>query len=728
MAFGAVKQASAQSSSPLISFKQKLLSQKREDNIEKIDSFSKLHLMIGGNVYQTEKHAAYAYDKKTKKYDYKTEFKYIQPLLNLGDISLVNLKTSFSNNTKNMFSSPDEFGLALKYAGINAVMHANVHTANISKSNLKRTHEVLDEYDIYHTGAFLDNQQRNGNFPLIINRKGFKVAILNYTNLVARPSVSRDFVINEIDKSTIDRDMRMAHAYHPDFTIVYFDWGANTQDAPSYAQQELAQYVFQAGANLVVGTHPNTPMRLETINYSYNGEQHEGIIAYSMGNLLSSNEDLRNRNGFLIDMELQKNNFTRETQISDWGVIPVYTYYDTTTVKGKTNVYSVPCANVESADIFPDIPYIEKRRAVNSAYEVRKLLGTIADEIQYNLNELIVNNVMESIDITNAPLNNKYNPKREEEVAPSAAPELPVATDSASFNTPSLALLYEQQPAQAKAMATAGTPGKASAVAGNKPSTAAAIKAQQKTEKENSYLSQRKKAEALMDGSAAKNDTTGPGETLAANTQAGQATNSTTTTTPPSETNSTTETTTAGKEKTAGDATDAKSKSTKTNSGRNPAKKDQSVNTNYRTTGKDYDLKDPAKNTATKGTADEIPVERIKESGIELPTAGTNGVGTGLSTTATAETELKKVEYIETERDTVYRIQFYALKTFIPLDTNYYTHLKGYEVWPEEGLFKYMLGRYRSLSECEQYWKTQIQPRYKQSFIVKFVNGKKVAK
>ncbi len=635
--------------SPLISFKQKMLMQKREDNgIEKIDSFSKLHLMIGGNVYQTEKHAAYAYDKATRKYDYKNEFKYIQPLLNLGDITLVNLKTSFSNNTKNMFSSPDEFGLALKYAGVNAVMHANVHTANIGKANLKRTHEVLDEYDIYHTGAFTDKQQRNGNFPLIINRKGFRIAILNYTNLVARPSVSRDFVINEIDKSVIDRDMRMAHAYKPDFTIVYFDWGANTQDAPSYAQQELAQYVFQAGASLVVGTHPNTPMRLETMNYSYNGEQHEGIIAYSLGNLLSSNEDLRNRNGFLIDMELQKNNFTRETHVSDWGVIPVYTYYDTTSTKGATKVLSVPCSNVESADILPNIPYIEKRRAVNSAYEVRKLLGTIADEIQYNLNELIVNNVMESIDITNAPLNNKYNPKREDEVMPSEAPELPVAVAENSLNTPSLALLYEQQPAEAMARA-AGTPATTKATAnGKKPAKTVA-------EKDNSYLAQREKAQALMDGNA---------EPVPANNTASPAT-------------------TAGVK---------------------------------------------ATQAAAENPADEIPVERIKETSIDIAPASAVAIQPVIEKKPEATIEMPKAKPMEVELDTFYRIQFYALKTFIPLDTNYYTHLKGYEVWPEDGLYKYMLGRYRSYEQCEKYWRTQIQPRYKQSFIVKFVDGKRVAK
>lgn len=666
--------------SPLITFKLRMLHQKHDDNIEKIDSFAKLHLMIAGNIYQTEKHAAYAYNKVTGKYDYKSELKYIQPILNLGDITIVNLKTSFSNSTKNMFSSPDEFGLALKYAGVNVALHANVHTANISRANLKRTDEVLDEYDILHTGAFTDNIQRNGNYPLIINKKGFRVAVLNYTNLTSRPTISRDFVINEIDKTTIDRDMHLARAYKPDFIIVYFDWGANMQDIPSYAQQELAQYVFQAGANLVVGTHPNTPMRIDMMNYSYNGELREGIIAYSLGNLVSSNEEIRNRNGYVIDMEIQKNNFTTETHVSDWGVIPVYTYYDTTTVRGKTKVFVVPCANVENGDIFPNIPYIEKRRAANSAYEVRKLLANTADEIQYNLNELIVNNVEESIDITNAPLNNKYNPKREDDVKPSDAPELPVAS-TGSNNPPSLALLYEQ-PTEAK------------------PNTSNNLKLEKKSEKESSYLANKKKAEAILDGGTMANDTSSSQSPVAENS--------------------------ADVKNEDGNA--KTQKATEIATGYNPKKKDQSTNTNYHTTGNNYDLSDPEYTAKSKPDNSTPTKEKVKETAVEISTHDAGGISTGIDGGLTGAVEMTKAKNLELQVDTFYRIQFYALKTFIPLDTNYYTHLKGYEVRVEEGLYKYMLGKYRSFEECERYWKSQIQPRYKQSFIVKFVDGKRVVK
>ena len=311
------------STSGIIKLRQRLVHIKHDEGKETVDSFRILHVMIGGNVYQTEKHLNYAYDEKTKKYDFRNEFKYIQPILNLGDISIVNLKTSFGNNVKNMFSAPDEFALALKYAGINVAMHANIHTANISKPMLKRTRDLLNTYDMYHTGAFTDNMQRNGNYPLIINKKGFRIAVLNYTRVTNRPSISRDFIINEIDKFTIERDMRMALAQKPDFIIAYFDWGANNQETPNYMQMDIVQYAFQLGGNMVVGTNPNAPMRIDYNSYNRNGQMKEGIVAYSLGNLIASNDDVKNRKGYLIDLELKKNNFTGETDVNDWGAIPI---------------------------------------------------------------------------------------------------------------------------------------------------------------------------------------------------------------------------------------------------------------------------------------------------------------------------------------------------------------------------------------------------------------------
>ena len=576
----------------IITFRERYLHAKPQADVnEPVDSMRILHLMIGGNLYQTEQHVSSAYNGATGKYDFREEFRYIEPLLNLGDVSVVNLKTSFGDNVNNMFSVPDEFALALKYSGINTVMHANVHTANIDKATLKRTRDLLNEFDMFHAGAYADNVERLGNYPLIVNKKGFRIAFLNYTILPNRPSISRDFIINETDKFMIEHDMRLAKANKPDFIIVYFDWGVNDQDIPSSSQQDIVRYAFEQGANLVVGALPNTPMRLDFMEYEANGLPHEGIVAYSLGNLVGSDEGYKDRNGYLLDMELQKNNYTGETQIGDWGIIPVYTYYDTITYPGKKNIYSVPAASIENGDLFGNISYIEKRRAINSAYGVRQLLGATADEIQYHLNDHIVNNVKETIDITNASLNNKHSPIRHDEIKPSPAPVLPV-TSNGTNEAPSLALLYKA-PEPPPAPKEEPTP-------------------KAKTQRETAIEKQRKAAEQVFDEHAIEVNPTQAGGLI-----------------------------------TAADAA---------------AKQDEPV----------------------------------------------------------------KARTLRATTDTIYKIQFYVLKNLIPIDTNYYTHLKGYEVFEDSGTYKYVVGNYTSYKDCYRFWKSQMEPRYKQSIIVKFINGGRI--
>ncbi len=774
-----VQSTAAQDASKVIDIKQRLLKPKSfsDDIKEETDSTRTLHLMIGGNIYQTEKHANYCYDEAKGQYNFREELKYIQPILGLGDLAIANLKTAFANDENNMFTSPDEFALALKYSGINVLTHANAHTAQIDKATLKRTRDMLYDYEMLHTGAFTDGMQRNGNFPLIINKKGFRIALLNYTTLNARPGISRDFIINEIDKTYLERDMRVARINKPDFIIVYFDWGTNNQDIPSAYQTDLAQYCFNLGANLVVGTLPNTPLRLDYMTYSHYGQLKEGIVAYSLGNLIASNDDVRNRNGYVIDMELKKNNFTGETNVGDWGVIPVYTYYDTSTVKGKTNVLSLPCSAVENGDILTKIPYIEKRRVINGAYEVRKLLGSTADEIQYNMTELTANNVMETIDLTKSALNNRFNQKKASDIAPSAAPVLPVATVG-SNNPPSLAQIFgEAKPA---GITTGGN----------------ALIVKNETPKPSAIVAEKNKAESLFienaapiasakvsSSNVAKADTAtiSSAGTSATATTHSTVSGNTTNATPANEPNKVsaapkakadvavtttiaiTETNTGKSEmennaaraevekpivKEESPKNVAKPESTSDETAKKESKKPVATSddeakrkreptqlTNDAPRGKPSQqalVDDPTKKKSVETI---VFTDEVKKPKTEAPVFTENKTEAksqnATSLNKVSEPQLKfdmsrvSEKSVSITLDTFYRVQIYALQKFIPLDTNYYTHLKGYEVVEEGGLFKYLIGKYRLKEQCERFWKDQILPRYKTSFVVQYIDGKR---
>jgi poly-gamma-glutamate capsule biosynthesis protein CapA/YwtB (metallophosphatase superfamily) len=401
------------------------------DRLEVIDSFRLLHLIIAGNIYQSEYQIRHAFNPSTKKYDFSYELRYINPVLNLGDVVIANIKTGFTGDNTSPFSSPDEFAYALKFSGLNNCVMANLNTAYLDKSAMMRTKRALEIFDIHSTGAFTDNGMRNGNYPLIIERKGFKIALLNYANISQRPGISRDYIINQVDHIQIERDMKVARSLRPDFIIVYLDWGSNYQESPAYSQEAMGKFILEQGANLVVGTFPNTVQRIDVMNYYYANKEKEGLVCYSLGNLISGSNETRSKSGIIMDINLKKNNFTGETTIGDYGFIPVWNYYDTS---GKKRTYVIPVASVEQDQLFNNLPKNEKYLMSTQAMAIRKMLGRSSDEIQYNLTEIVVENVAQSTMITRSPLNNKFNPFDEKNLAKSSAPtvkqNIPVTEDT----------------------------------------------------------------------------------------------------------------------------------------------------------------------------------------------------------------------------------------------------------------------------------------------------------
>ena len=403
-----------------------------DDRPEQIDSFRVLHLMIAGNIYQSEYQIKHAFNPITKKYDFSAELHYVNPILNLGDVVIANMKTGFTGDNTNPFSSPDEFALALKYSGINNCVTANQNTAYLDKKGMMRTKKALEIFDIRSTGSFPDNLMRNGNYPMIINRKGFKIALLNYTSIAQRPNISRDYIINQIDHTQIERDMKVARSMEPDFIIVYLDWGGNYQEYPAYSQEALGKFILEQGANIVVGTFPNTVQRIDIMNYYYQNKEKHGLVCYSLGNLISSSTEDRTKSGVIMDIDLKKNNFTGETHMGDYGFIPLWSYYDT--VSEKKRVYVLPVAAVEQNQLFNNLPKEEKHTMSWRSMDVRKMLGRSSDEIQYNLTEIVVENVAQSTMLTNAPLNNRFNPFDEKGLDQSGAPtaklNIPITEDT----------------------------------------------------------------------------------------------------------------------------------------------------------------------------------------------------------------------------------------------------------------------------------------------------------
>ena len=198
------------------------------------------------------------------------------------------------------------------------------------------------------------------------------------------------------------------------------NWGENYQDYPSYSQEQIAKFILEQGANLIVGTFPKTVQKIDIVQYYYQAQPRFGIVAYSLGNLVSGSKDDRSKSGALLDIEIFKNNFTGQVKEGDFGFIPIWNYYDT--INGKTQLQVVPVAAVESKQLYKNFPDAEREKMVKHAVTTRGTMGRYVDEIQYNITDITVEDIEESAQITNAPVNNKFNPFKETNLTPSAPP------------------------------------------------------------------------------------------------------------------------------------------------------------------------------------------------------------------------------------------------------------------------------------------------------------------
>src|SRR5690606_35570161 len=131
------------------------------------------------------------------------------------------------------------------------------------RQGIERTIRVLDSLGIPHTGTFPDGVSRLTEYPLILIQNGFTLALLNYTYGTNGIPVPKPGMVNLIDTAQIRKDINKAKQIRPDAIIAFMHWGDEYQSLPNRRQRQLAEFCFQQGADLVIGSHPHVLQPME---------------------------------------------------------------------------------------------------------------------------------------------------------------------------------------------------------------------------------------------------------------------------------------------------------------------------------------------------------------------------------------------------------------------------------------------------------------------------------
>lgn len=272
-----------------------------------------------------------AYDASKKDYDFSNVFKNVRSYLEDADITIGNLETTFAGSSRGYtgyptFNAPEVLGQNLKDMGVDVLTTANNHCMDKGISGLVSTLDYLDKYEISHTGTARSEEEQNS--ILIKDVNGIKIAFLSYTygtNGITIPS-DKPYSVNLIDKELIKKHIASAKEQNVDVICVSMHWGLEYKLKPNSTQTELADFLFENGVDIILGSHPHVlePMEKRTITLE-DGTTKDGFVIYSLGNFVSGQIYANTKSTVILDIQITKNS-DGKISIDNVKYTPVYLY------------------------------------------------------------------------------------------------------------------------------------------------------------------------------------------------------------------------------------------------------------------------------------------------------------------------------------------------------------------------------------------------------------------
>lgn len=199
-------------------------------------------------------------NKQNKNYSY--FFKNVKSIFEADDLTVVNFEGTLTNETnradkKFAFKGPKAYTKILTSSSVEAASTANNHSHDYGTQSYTDTVNALDEAGIQSFGY--DN-------IAYMDVKGTKVALIGTYELAEGIGI-KDEMVSKIKE---------AKENGAQVIIDYIHWGIEREATPDSDQRELGHAAIDAGATLVVGSHPHVIQGYEQYNGRY--------IVYSMGN------------------------------------------------------------------------------------------------------------------------------------------------------------------------------------------------------------------------------------------------------------------------------------------------------------------------------------------------------------------------------------------------------------------------------------------------------------
>ncbi|MEA1874802.1 MAG: CapA family protein [Bacteroidota bacterium] len=285
----------------------------------------RINLVFGGDIMVHDDQLKSGWYDEDSAWNFRVWFDEIDHLFKAADLCIANLEVPLGVQPFRgypSFGAPAALASDLQDVGFNVLMTANNHASDRGKAGIISTREILDSLEILNTGVWKSKAQREDLTPLIIEKKGFRLAFLNYTyGTNAAPFL--DLISHRIENE-IKQDIEFAKSKNPDKIFVFMHWGRESKSFPSESQKKLAEMMFEWGADYIIGAHPHVIQPIEWTKE----DENERFIAWSLGNVISNMYYKRTDGGALLQMQLEKEGEDVKIASASYLLMYVYKYLD----------------------------------------------------------------------------------------------------------------------------------------------------------------------------------------------------------------------------------------------------------------------------------------------------------------------------------------------------------------------------------------------------------------
>lgn len=310
-----------------------------------------------------------------EQYDFTPVFSALTPLLGAADLSIATLETTTAGRDKGFgnYNTPPQILDALRACGIDLISLATERALDKGYDGLSITAGELTSRGLFYAGVDSDG---TGGRAAMVRVGGVQIAVLAYSYGLSsegndKTDADTRSVLAMIDAQRMSEDIARARMDGANLVVVLPHWGTKNKQTTPESVRALAKTLAQAGADVILGTHPNVAQGIERITTTRSdGLAYDTIVCYSLGSLLTDARAEENTAGMIVTIEATYDPAERRVTLGEPQVTPVYI---ARTRQSDEYVYRVVPAR--DAEALTALEESERTAAAHAAEIVEEMTG-----------------------------------------------------------------------------------------------------------------------------------------------------------------------------------------------------------------------------------------------------------------------------------------------------------------------------------------------------------------